>query len=280
MGFSAIEVERVEEAILLITMTREPEMNTLSLEFVDELTQVLRDAGADPIVRALILTGQGRAFCCGADLRYYTTAGEAVGPDPLATRNHYLRRVLKLFTEIETFDKPVIAAINGYALGGGAELALACDFRIMSEGAKFGVPEVRLGAIPGGGGVQKLHRFVGRGRAMEMVMLGSHLTAEEAERYGLLLRRVPPERLRDEALDLARRLVRLSPVALAYAKASINLAMDVDVTSANLYALDAMALLASSEDQREGIRAFFEKREPRFPGFPAGSVHRGDHGAR
>ena len=272
MAFTTIDVERAEDWIVLVTLTREKEMNTLSLEFVEEFGQVLQDTSRDPAARVLILTGKGRAFCCGAELKYYTTARETIGPDPIASRNNYLRRVVRLFTEIETFDKPLIAAINGYALGGGAELALACDFRIMSESAKFGVPEIRLGAIPGAGGVQKLHRFVGRGRALELVMLGSHLTAAEADRYGLLYKRVPPERLMGEALELARRLAKMSPVALAYAKAAINLAMDVDVTSANLYALDAMAVLASSEDQREGMRAFFEKREPRFPGFPATGV--------
>lgn len=275
MAFTALDVERVEDGIVLITMTREKEMNTLSLELIEELGQVLHDVSRDPVVRALVLTGKGRVFSCGAELKYFTTAREVIGPDSIATRNNYLRRILRLFTEVETLDRPLIAAINGYALGGGAELALACDFRIMSESAKFGVPEIRLGAFPGAGGVQKLYRFVGRGRALELVMLGSHLTAEEADRYGLLYRRVPPERLVDEAMALARHLAKLSPVALAYAKAAINLAMDVDVTSANLYALDAMAVLATSEDQREGMRAFFEKREPRFPGF-SGHGPRGD----
>jgi enoyl-CoA hydratase/carnithine racemase len=270
MPFETIEVQRVEPALVVVTMTREKAMNTLSLEFVEEMARVMADAGADPDVRALILTGRGRVFCCGAELRYYTSDREAIGgPAPLASRNNYLRRVLRLFSDIETFDKPVIAAINGYALGGGAELALACDFRIMAETARLGVPEIKLGAIPGAGGVQKLHRFVGRGRALEMVMLGAHLTAEEAERYGLLYRHVPPERLLDEAIGLGRRLAAVSPIALAYAKATINVAMDVDVGSANLYALDAMAVLATSEDQREGMQAFFDKREPRFPGFAA-----------
>jgi enoyl-CoA hydratase/carnithine racemase len=270
MGFTTIEVERPEAALCRVTMTREQEMNTLSLELVAELGQVLAEASADPEIRAVILTGRGRAFCCGAHLRYYTTDRQAVGEGPIGARNNYLRHVLRLFTEIETFDKPVIAAINGFALGGGAELALACDFRIMSETARFGLPEVKLGAIPGGGGVQKLHRFVGRGRALEMVLLGQHLTAEQLDRYGLLYRRVAPERLLDEAIELGRQLAGMSPVALAWAKAAVNLATDVDVQSANLYALDAMTLLAAaSEDQREGMQAFFEKRAPRFPGFAA-----------
>jgi enoyl-CoA hydratase len=268
MEFTAIEVDRPEPALLCVTMTREKEMNTLSLELVSEVGRVLAEAGADPAVRAVIVTGRGRAFCCGAELSYYTTNREAVGMGPIGARNNYLRHVIRLFTDIETFDKPVIAAINGFALGGGAELALACDFRIMSDTAKFGLPEVKLGAIPGGGGVQKLHRFVGRGRALELVLLGQHLTAEQVERYGLLYRRVPPDRLREEALELGRALAAMSPVALAWAKAAVNMATDVDVQSANLYALDAMTLLASaSEDQREGMQAFFEKRPPRFPGF-------------
>ena len=267
MGFTTIDVERIEGTVLFVTMTRERQMNTLSLEFVDELGRVLRDASADPTVRVLVLTGRGRAFSCGAELSYYTSAKEVIGAGPISARNNYLRHILKLFADIESCDRPVIAAINGFALGGGAELALACDFRIMSDTARFGVPEVRLGAIPGAGGVQKLYRFVGRGRALELVMLGAHLTAEEADRYGLLFRRVPHDRLREESLELARTLSKMSPVALAYAKAAINLAMDVDVASANAYALDAMTVLAGSDDQREGMQAFFDKREPRFRGF-------------
>lgn len=267
MIYTTLELERVDETVVIVTMTRERDMNTLSLEFLAELANVLEDAGADPTVRALILTGRGRAFCCGAELSYFASARDVVGAHPVAIRNNYLARILKLFTDLETFPKPVVAAINGYALGGGAELALACDFRIMSETARFGVPEVKIGAIPGAGGVQKLHRFVGRGRALELVMLGTHLTAEQADHYGLLYRRVPPDRLRDEAVALARRLAQLSPLALASAKATVNMAMDADVTSANSYALEAMAVLASTEDQREGMQAFFAKREPKFPGF-------------
>lgn len=269
MGFSTIEVERPEPALLYVTMTREQAMNTLSLELVAELGQVLAEAEADPTVRVIVLTGRERAFCCGAELRYYTTDRDAVGTGPIAVRNNYLRPLLRLFRDIEAFDKPVVAAINGFALGGGAELALACDFRIMADTARFGLPEVKLGAIPGGGGVQKLHRFVGRGRALEIIMLGQQLTAEQAEHYGLLYRRVPAERLRAEAIELAQKLAAMSPVALAWAKRAVNHAMDVDVENANFYALDAMTLLAGSEDQREGMRAFFEKRPPRFPGFAA-----------
>jgi enoyl-CoA hydratase/carnithine racemase len=267
MRYTTVDVEHVDEAVVLVTMTREGDMNTLSLEFLAELATLLEETGADSGVRALVLTGRGRVFCCGAELRYFAAARETIGTHPVAVRDNYLRRVLKVFTEVENFPKPVIAAINGYALGGGAELALACDFRIMADTARFGVPEVKIGAIPGAGGVQKLHRFVGRGRALELAMLGTHLTAEEADRYGLLYRRVPADRLRDEAVALGRRLAQLSPLALAAAKATVNLAMDTDVTSANAYALEAMAVLAATDDQREGMQAFFAKREPKFPGF-------------
>ncbi len=260
MNFTTIDTTRVE-AIVVITLKREKEMNTLSLELLDEVGRALREAEEDAGVRAIIITGAGRAFCCGAELAYYTTERERIGPDAVAGRK-YLLRVLELFTCIETLERPTIAAINGYALGGGAELALACDFRVMAESAKFGFPEAGLGAIPGGGGVQKLHRFVGRGRALELDMLGTHLSAEEAERYGLLYRRASAEQVLAEAIELGRRLSRMSPVALAYAKRAVNIAMDVDIASANLYALDAMTVLASSDDQREGMQAFIEKRPP------------------
>jgi enoyl-CoA hydratase/carnithine racemase len=266
---TTLTVERPREGVLLVTLKRATQMNTLSLEVLDELEHVFRDTAVDPAVRAMVLTGEGRAFCCGAELKYYTTHKHEIGESPLAVRYNYLRRVIRLFTEIENFDRPVIAAINGYALGGGAELALACDFRIMAESARFGVPEVKLGAVPGAGGLQKLHRFVGRGRALEIILLGEPLTAEQAERYDLIYRRVPDDRLIDEALELGSRLAKVSPIALSYAKAGINLAMDSDVTSANLYALDAMTATADSPDQREGMSAFFEKREPKFPGFAA-----------
>lgn len=267
MTYTTVELERIDEAIVLVTMIRDGDMNTLSLEFMGELGKVLEEVDVDPTVRALILTGRGRVFSCGAELAYFTSARNIIGAHPVAARDNYLRRVMRLFTGVENCRKPVVAAINGYALGGGAELALACDFRIMSETARFGVPEIKIGAIPGAGGVQKLHRFVGRGRALEMVMLGTHLTAEEADHYGLLYRRVPADQLRDESVALARRLAALSPLALASAKATVNMAMDADVTSANQYALEAMAVLASTEDQREGMQAFFAKREPKFPGF-------------
>lgn len=264
---STIDVAAHPHGIHVITLSREREMNTLSLELIADVREALDASARDPDVRVVVITGKGRAFCCGAELSYYTTARETIGTEPVASRNNYLRRVLDLFTAIETLDRPCIAAINGFALGGGAELALACDFRVMADNGRFGFPEVSLGAIPGGGGVQKLHRFVGRGKALEMVMLGRKLTAAEAEGCGLVYRSVPAGRLMEETLALAGELARMSPVALAYAKAAVNLAMDVNVGAANLYALDAMTVLAGSRDQQEGMRAFFEKRPPRFPGF-------------
>ena len=175
----AVSLAWPQSDVALATMIREREMNTLSLELLDELDAALTEsvsAGA----RALIVTGQGRAFCAGAHLRYFTQPDPRIGAGGFALRDNYLRRIAELFDRIETLPIPVVAAINGFALGGGCELSLACDLRVMADNTRIGVPETRIGALAGAGGVQKLHRFVGRGKALEWVMLGSHVTAEEA----------------------------------------------------------------------------------------------------
>jgi enoyl-CoA hydratase/carnithine racemase len=160
----------------------------------------------------------------------------------------------------------VIAAINGLALGGGCEMALACDFRIMSRDTHIGLPEVKLGATPGAGGVQKLQRFVGRGKALEWILTAAHVSAEEADRYGLLTSAVDPEQVLPEALDLARRLRKLSPMAIAQSKMSIHVSGDIDLRSARRFGLEALTALVGSRDWQEGMRAFIEKRPPDFEG--------------
>ena len=158
----------------------------------------------------------------------------------------------------------MIAAINGYALGGGCELALSCDFRIMSREARIGLPEVKLGAIAGAGGVQKLARHVGRSKALEWILLATHVTAEEAERRGLLYAAVEPDRVLDEALALAERIRALSPRAIAQSKTSIYLAEETDLRSARRYGLEALSLLIGSRDWQTGMAAFHAKRKPEF----------------
>jgi enoyl-CoA hydratase/carnithine racemase len=237
----------------MITINREHEMNVLTSIFISELTQVITDLRNDSKVRVIIITGQGRAFCAGAALK------EAIQHDFSAARE-YLLSIQNVFAMIMDLEKPVIAAINGFALGGGAELAMSCDFRIMSDNARFGVPEVKLGAIAGAGGVQILPRIVGRGKALELALLGRHLTAEEAERAGLLYKRVPGDQLIKEARLLARELAELSPVGIAYAKQTINVAQDSDLKNSLRFGLSSMLACHGFPDRQEGISAFLEKR--------------------
>jgi enoyl-CoA hydratase/carnithine racemase len=250
--------------IALVTMIRERQMNTLSLELLDELDAALTAvvaAGA----RALIITGQGRAFCAGAHLRYFTQGDPRIGDGRFALRDRYLERIAVLFDRIETLPIPVIAAINGFALGGGCEMSLACDFRLMADHARIGVPEVRIGALAGAGAVQKLHRLVGRGKALEWILLGSHVTATEALGHGLLTSTHSAEDLMPAAMELAGRFRLLGPRAVAQSKMAVRLCGDADLTTARGIGLEALAMLIDGPEWQEGMSAFMEKREPRFP---------------
>lgn len=264
MQREAVSLEWPERGIALCTMTRPEAMNTLSLELISELAGVAEET-RDKRARALILTGSGRAFCCGAHLKYFKDPDSSpIGAAPEDIRDKYLWRIASLFDSFEELPFPTIAAINGYALGGGFEMALSCDFRVMSATARVGLPEVVIGATPGAGGVQKLHRFVGRAKSLEWILLGKHLAAQELDRFGLLYAIAEPERVLDTALELARRLKHLSPNALAQAKTSVYVADDSDSRSARRSGLEALALLINSRDWNEGMAAFFEKRKPRF----------------
>ncbi len=249
--------------VALATMTRAAQMNTLTLALLAELDRALDIAAADG-ARAMILTGSGRAFCCGAHLDYFTDPRSPTGRTPFEVRDNYLARIAALFDRFETTRFPIIAAINGYALGGGCEMAISADFRLMSTIARIGVPEVRLGAIPGAGGVQKLGRHIGRSRAIEWVLLGRHYTAEEAGRAGLLFAVTEPDGLLPAALALAGTIKTLSPLAIAQGKAATYVGEDMDLASARRFGLEALSLLVGSPDWTEGMAAFMEKREPRF----------------
>ncbi len=253
-----------EPDIALATMTREREMNTLSLELLEELDAALAASVAGG-ARALIITGQGRAFCAGAHLRYFTNEDPRVGNGSFALRDRYIQPIAALFDRIETLPIPVIAAINGFALGGGCEMSIACDFRLMADNAKIGVPEVRIGALPGAGGVQKLHRLVGRGKAMEWVLLGSHISAQEALAHGLLTSVHSAAELLPAAMELARRFRQLGPRAVAQSKMAVRMCGDADLTYARNIGLEALALLIGGAEWQEGMTAFMEKRPPNFP---------------
>jgi len=250
--------------IALVTMVREREMNTLSLELIEELGAAL-DASVAGGARALVITGRGRAFCAGAHLRYFTQADPRIGSGSFALRDRYLQPIVTLFDRIEALPIPVIAAINGFALGGGCEMSIACDFRVMADHAKIGVPEVRIGALAGAGGVQKLHRLVGRGKALEWVLLGSHVTAAEALAHGLVTSVCSAGDLMPAALELAARFRLLGPRAVAQSKTAVRMCGDADLTNAGKIGLEALAMLIDGPEWQEGMSAFMEKRPPRFP---------------
>jgi len=258
----AARLSQPERGIWLLEMTREREMNTLTqslLDGVQRAIEICRDASA----RALIFTGKGRAFCCGAHLRYFA------GPDatltgPVAARDQYLVRIATLFDQLEECAFPTIAAVNGYALGGGCELALSCDLRVIADDARIGLPETRLGAIAGAGGVQKLVRHVGRSKALEWILLARQIDAATAERHGLAAAVVPRGDVLDTALALARELRALAPQAIAQSKATLYASETADLRTARRYGLDALSMLVGGDEWREGMDAFVSKRSPRF----------------
>src|SRR5581483_10989497 len=203
-------------------------------------------------------------FCAGAHLRYFTEADPRVGTGRFALRENYLNKIAVVFDRIEALPIPVIAAINGFALGGGCEMSLACDFRLMADHTKIGVPETRIGALAGAGGVQKLHRLVGRGKALEWILLGSHVGATEALAHGLLTSVHAAADLMPAALELARRFRLLGAHAVAQSKMAVRLCGDADLTTARSVGLEALSMLIDEPEWREGMSAFMEKRAPRF----------------
>jgi enoyl-CoA hydratase/carnithine racemase len=260
----AVALSWPEPDIALVTMIREREMNTLCLELLEELDAALT-ASVDGGARALIITGQGRAFCAGAHLHYFTKTDPRIGEGSFALRDRYISRIATLFDRIETLPIPVIAAINGFALGGGCEMSLACDFRLMADNTKIGVPEVRIGALAGAGAVQKLHRLVGRGKALEWILLGSHISPQEALAHGLLTSVHAADAMMPAALELARRFRLLGPRAVAQSKMAVRMCSDTDLNTARNIGLETLAMLIGEEEWREGMTAFMEKRPPRFP---------------
>jgi enoyl-CoA hydratase len=249
-----------DEGIAIVTLDRPEALNALNTEMLEELRDVLREVAGREDVRVVILTGAGDgAFAAGADIR------EMAAQRPLETRRyatlgHEVARLL------ERMGKPVIAALNGYTLGGGSELALACDVRIAAENAQIGQPEVKLGIPPGFGGSQRLTRLVGRGRASELIFLGEPVSAEAAERMGLVNRVVPADRLLEEAKAWARQMQERGPVALRLAKAAIHQTQETGLSAGLDYEVELFSLAFATEDQDEGMKAFLEKRKPEFEG--------------
>ncbi|TBH21330.1 enoyl-CoA hydratase/isomerase family protein [Thermus thermamylovorans] len=248
----------VEEGLALVTLKRPEALNALSQDLLQELAEVAEVIAQDPEVRAVIFAGEGKAFAAGADLKEI-----AALKDPFAAREYALLGQ-QVFAEIAALPVPTIAAIHGYALGGGLELALACDLRVAAKGAKLGLPEVGLGLIPGFGGTQRLPRLIGRGRALDLILTGRHVPAEEALALGLV-NRLGEDAL-EEAKKLARQILKNAPVALALAKESVVRGEGLDLAEALEIEADLFGYAAATEDMREGVRAFLEKRPPGFRG--------------
>jgi enoyl-CoA hydratase len=254
---------QVDGAVGIVTLDRPERMNTLGGTMKADLAQVFLElARNDDAVNAIVMTGAGdRAFCAGADIKERAT--EVVK----ASRYVFTQRATHdLFRDIEEFEKPVIAAINGVALGGGLELALCCDIRIAADHARLGLPEVKLGAIPGAGGTQRLPRAIGEARAKELIFTAEMIGAQEALRIGLVNRVVPQAALLDSALAMARQIAGLPPLAVRLAKRTVNRGMQTDLDSGLEYERYAAGILLETEDRIEGMRAFTEKRAPVFTG--------------
>jgi enoyl-CoA hydratase len=257
-SYETLLVER-RESVAVITINRPEKRNALNIQTRQEGAAALDELREDDGVRVVVFTGAGdKAFIAGADI------GEFAGRTALTQRDVMLAR--SLFTAIDTFPKPVIAMINGYCLGGGCELALACDLRIASETASLGQPEINLGIIPGGGGTQRLTRLVGEGKAMELILTGDIIDAQTAFRLGLVNQVVPAADLLARTMELANRIAEKSPVALRLAKEAVKLASRSNLDEGLRREIDLFALCFSSEDKDEGVRAFLEKRKPVFKG--------------
>jgi enoyl-CoA hydratase/carnithine racemase len=250
----------VHEGIATITLNRPQAMNARSVRMQVELLAAYTAVYQDPAVRVVILTGAGdRAFCAGRDLKEV-----AAVPSLVEDRR---RRAEPRDTEVlGRLDKPTVAAINGYALGGGLEMALACDIRIAAEGAQLGLTEVRRGQIPGSGGTQRLPRLIGRGPAMELLLTGAMIDAEHAQRLGIVSRVVPRAELAATAEELARTIAARAPIAVRYVKEAVNKGLDLSLAQGLQLEADLSILLQTTEDYLEGARAFVEKREPDFQG--------------
>lgn len=259
MTFQTLQVVD-DEAVRTITINRPDKLNALNSLVIDELTVAFKDAAADSAVRAMILTGAGeKAFVAGADI------SEMTGLTPIELRD-FSRRGQALMLSIERLAKPVIAAINGFALGGGFELAMACHLRFASESAKIGQPEVKLGLIPGFGGTQRLLRLAGRGAALELCLTGDPIDAARALQLGLVTRIMPPTDVVNQATAAAQKLAALAPQALRGIIDAIAFGGESTLDQGLDYETQLFAVLASTDDMREGTSAFLEKRAAKFTG--------------
>jgi len=251
---------QTDNGIGMITLNRPKALNALNSELLKELNGLLDEIAQDDSVKVVVITGSGdKSFVAGADI------AEMQSMSPMEGRA-FGKFGQAIFNKLENIPQPVIAAVNGFALGGGCELAMACDIRIASDRAKFGQPEVSLGIVPGFGGTQRLPRLIGKGRAKELLYTADMINAEEAYRIGLVNKIVPADELLSTTKELAEKIMARAQVAVQLCKAAVNTGMDIDLESGIAYEAEVFGLCFASADQKEGMSAFVGKRKPNFTG--------------
>ncbi len=255
MKFENLEV-KVEDGVGIVTLNRPKAMNALCSPLMDELTSVLDQWENDRAVRAVVITGNEKVFAAGADIKEMQSKSFVDA--------HMSNFITAGWERVTTFRKPVIAAVAGYALGGGCELAMMCDFIIAADNAQFGQPEIKLGIIPGAGGTQRLTRLVGKSKAMDLCLTGRNMDAEEAERSGLVARVVPVAELMEVATKAAKSIASYSQPSVLLAKESVDAAMNTSLTEGIMVERRIFHSLFATDDQKEGMQAFVEKRKPEF----------------
>ena len=256
MDQEVLLLERMDP-IAKITLNRPNLLNALNSDLMKKLADLLEELDQDEAIRVIVLTGNKKAFAAGADIK------ELSETKPV---EFVMKQFFRDWERIRKITKPLIAAVSGYALGGGNELAMCCDMIIASDTARFGQPEILLGVIPGAGGTQRLTKAAGSKKAMEMILTGKNITAKEALQWGLINRVVPAEHLEKEAMSLAREIAEKPPVAVRLAKQAVLKAQELPLEHGLNFEQNAFFLLFSSKDQKEGMRAFLEKRKPDFRG--------------
>ncbi len=259
MNYEFLKVEQ-KDKIAILTLNRPEIMNALNFPLLKELNHFITEANFDKGIRVIIITGAGgKAFCAGADLKERRTMTQE-------EVKRYIFTIRTTFTAVEYLPKPVIAAVNGIALGGGTELALACDMRIASKNATMGLTETSLAIIPGAGGTQRLARAVGKGKAKEMIFLAKRISADEAYEIGLVNKVVEPEKLMDEAISWAEKICENGPIAIEQAKMAINYGTETDIFTGLAFETQCYNVLIPTKDRLEGLQAFKEKRKPQYKG--------------
>ena len=250
----------IQDGVGILTFNRPKVLNSLNPATLEEVGDVVGRVAGDDSVRVMVITGAGeKAFVAGADINEFLKLG-------ILSARQFAEKAHRIFFDLEHLPKPVIACVNGFALGGGCEIAMACDFVYASDKARFGQPEVNLGILPGFGGTQRLSRLVGRGKAKEICMTGEMIDAQEAKEFGLVARIFPADRLLVETMKVASVLASKSPVSLRSIKKVINCGVDVDLRSGCALEAEAFGICFGTQDMREGVTAFLEKRKPDFKG--------------